>query len=101
MGASSSQNTQQIQKKAALAKLPEENQDKWRQLEQEMNKQSLQKKDKDGGLGSSSKGNNSRDSPETNAYSALAAAARFPGDHHDSLSGLLQNPTGAQQSFGS
>ena len=52
VGASSSQSTQQIQKKAALAKLPEENQDKWRQLEQEMNKQSLQKKDKDGGMGS-------------------------------------------------
>lgn len=101
VGASSSQNTQQIQKKAALAKLPEENQDKWRQLEQEMNKQSLQKKDKDG-LGSQSKGNNSRDSPETNAYASMAAAARFPGDHHDSLSGLLQNPPGAAQGpFGS
>ena len=64
-----------------------------------MNKQSLQKKDKDG-LGSQSKAGNSRDSPETNAYSSLVAA-RFQGDHHDSLSGLLQNQPGdaAQQSF--
>lgn len=57
-----------------MAKLPEENQDKWRQLEQEMNKQSLQKKDKDGGLGSQSKAGNSRDSPETNAFASLTAA---------------------------
>ena len=54
-----------------------------------MNKQSLQKKDKDG-LGSQTKPGNSRDSPETNAYSSLTAAARFPGEHQDSLSGLLQ-----------
>lgn len=68
-----------------------------------MNKQSLQKKDKDGGLGSQSKASNSRDSPETNAYSSLAAAARFQGDQHDSLGGLLQNQPGAaaQQSFNS
>ena len=66
-----------------------------------MNKQSLQKKDKDGALGSQSKAGNSRDSPDAHAYSSLAAAARFPGDHHDPLSGLLPNQPGAAapQSF--
>ena len=34
-------------KKAALAKLPEENKDAWAMLEQAMNKQSKEKKDKD------------------------------------------------------
>ena len=34
-----------LNKKATLAKLPEENHDKWKQLEQQMNKNGLQKKD--------------------------------------------------------
>jgi len=59
-----------------------------------MNKQSLQKKDKDGGMGSQSKASNSRDSPDTNAYASLAAAGRFQGDHHDAIGSLMQSQPG-------
>ena len=65
-----------------------------------MNKQSLQKKDKDGGMGSQSKASNSRDSPDTNAYASLAAAGRFLSLNSFTLISTTTNIIGEQTSLG-